>query len=224
MKMILKLYKWVAISVAVIAAAILVVNPPMMISQREKADESEAKTNARVLGLALFEFETEYGSFPGPETIAAVKGNTGTDLPFGTEASNDYLRQLLAVMGGPRTEGGGVKEQDFYARKAGSPRGTRRVEVDPVLGKGECGFAYLGAGQGSAGDPKRPLLVAPAIPGTDRFDPKVFKGKAVVLRMDNSVVSMDIGKDGKVMLDGVNLLDPLHPVWGGKRVIVAWPE
>jgi len=216
-QMIPKLFKWVAVGLGVIAAAVLVVNPPMMFSQKEKADETEVIGNARRIGLALFEFETEYGTFPGPDTIAQVKANTGTELSLGTVSSNDFLRQLLAV-------NSDLKAKMFYIPAAGSGTGTKPKKVSGGLGKGECGFAYMGAANSAVGNAGRRLLVAPAIPGTQRFDPKLFNGKAIVLKMDNSVTSMDIGKDGKIMLDGRDMLDPGHPIWGGKGVTVAWPE
>ncbi|RYD29397.1 MAG: prepilin-type N-terminal cleavage/methylation domain-containing protein, partial [Verrucomicrobiaceae bacterium] len=50
--------------VIVIIAALAGLTAPMVIRQRKKADQTEAVSNARQVGLALFEFETEYGSFP----------------------------------------------------------------------------------------------------------------------------------------------------------------
>lgn len=70
----------------------------------------------------------------------------------------------------------------------------------------------------------RPLVVTPLIPGTDRFDPKRFDGKAIILRMDNSVSSMMIDKSGHVLLDGRNLLDPKHSIWSGLPPTLVWPE
>ena len=74
------------------------------------------------------------------------------------------------------------------------------------------------------GSPSRPLVVTPLIPGTDRFDPKPFDGKAVILKMDNSVTSIPIQKDGHVLLNGRNILDPGHPIWDGKPPVIVWPE
>jgi hypothetical protein len=62
------------------------------------------------------------------------------------------------------------------------------------------------------------------IPGTDRFDPKPFKGKAVILKMDNSVTSLSIDKAGHAILDGRNLMDPHHPIWEGHAPVIAWPD
>jgi hypothetical protein len=67
--------------------------------------------------------------------------------------------------------------------------------------------------------------VTPLIPGTDRFDPLPFDGKAIILRADNSVKSMKIEKDGHVLLFGENLLDPSNPVWGrSEKWVIAWQD
>ncbi|MGL5017616.1 MAG: hypothetical protein ACRDBP_05750 [Luteolibacter sp.] len=73
-------------------------------------------------------------------------------------------------------------------------------------------------------NPSRPLVAAPMIPGTDRFDPKPFKGKAVVLKLDGSVYSLPIDKNGHVILESWNMMDPHHPVWKGHAPVIAWPE
>ena len=62
------------------------------------------------------------------------------------------------------------------------------------------------------------------IPGTDRFDSKPFDGYAVFLKLDYSVTSYPIDKDGHVIIDGRNVMDPHHPIWGGHPPAIAWPE
>ncbi|RYD35399.1 MAG: hypothetical protein EOP85_19050 [Verrucomicrobiaceae bacterium] len=92
-----------------------------------------------------------------------------------------------------------------------------------MLKRGECGFTYfLGAIEGD--NPKRPLLLTPMIPGTDRFDRKRFEGKAVILKMDNIVSTYSINEDGHVIFEGGNLMDPHHPVWEGRPPSIAWPD
>lgn len=92
-----------------------------------------------------------------------------------------------------------------------------------TLEKGECGFTYL-LGAKITSRPDRPLVVAPMIPGTDRFDPKSMEGKAVILKLDNSVTSIPIDKHGHVIFQGRNLMDPHHPVWQGHAPAIAWPD
>ncbi len=195
---------------------------PLVIRSHRNSDQTEAVSNARQIGLALFEFDAKYGKFPDATTISAVSKDAATDLylsklSLGTKSSNDYFRQLLA---GGFTQ----SERMFYARIHGAKKPDDNIKGAEALKKGECGFAYL-AGLSSEGNPSRPLIVTPLIPGTDRFDPKRFDGKAVIRRMDNSVISMNINSSGHVMLDGKNLLDPTNPVWGkSDKFVIVWPE
>ncbi len=203
--------------VSVVGLVGLVLTAPLMIRSRVKTSQTEAVNNARQIGLALFEFETEYGRLPDVSTVAAVQTKTSTRLNLGTKSSNDFFRQLLAA-------GIAQSEQMFYAKIAGTRKPDGVVSKGDALKKGECGFAYL-AGLSSHGNPSRPLVVTPLIPGTDRFDPTKFDGKAVILKMDNSVTSMFIGKDGHVMVAGKNRLDPTNPVWSEEdQFVIAWPE
>jgi hypothetical protein len=194
----------------------LVVEPPTFRRKREKADQTEAVANARQISLALFEFETDYGHFPDWNTIPAVKAASPTDLELGTVSSNDFLRQLLVA--------GIVRDEAcFHAPIGGTRRGDGVISRGEALKKGECGFTYL-PGATSVDNPARPILVTPMIPGTDRFDPRPFKGKAVILKVDNSVASLDIDKHGHAILEGRNLMNPHHPVWRGKAPSIAWPD
>lgn len=112
----------------------------------------------------------------------------------------------------------------FYAHIAGVHKPDDLIDGDHALESGECGFAYIG-NLVTTDQVARPIAISPLIPGTTRFDPKPFDGKAVILWTDNSVRSLPIErKSGRVMLDGKNLLDPSHPVWGGKPPVVALPE
>lgn len=195
---------------------LLLVAWPSVASQRTKAIQTKAVSNSRQLGLCLFEFETEYGKFPEPSTIAAVRAKTGSLLPLGTKTSNDYFRQLLAA-------GIAQNEQFFYANIAGSRKPDGRVDSGHAIEKGECGYSFL-VGLSAKGNPSRPIVVTPLTPGTNRFDAKAFDGKAVMLKLDNSVTSIRINGAGHVIANGMNLLDPANPIWGGEKFTIAWPE
>lgn len=195
---------------------LLVLTAPLILRRPSRGVQTEAVNNARQIGLALFEFETEYGKFPDATTVAAVRGKTGTLIPLGTKFSNDFFRQLLA-------SGITTSEQMFYAKTGDTRKPDGLMAGSQALEKRECGFTYfLGATQSDT--PSRPLVVAPMIPGTDRFDPKPFKGKAVILKLDNSVTSLPIDKNGHVIFLGRNLMDPHHPIWEGHAPVIAWPE
>lgn len=130
--------------------------------------------------------------------------------------SNDILRKLIAT---DFTQSEGI----FYAKIDGARRPDDVITGTEALKKGECGFTYF-LGATKTDNPRRPLLVTPMIPGTDRFDPKRFHGKAVILKLDNSVTSYLIDKDGHVIVDGRNLMDPHHPIWDGHAPVIAWPD
>ncbi len=189
---------------------------PMTIRSKKMPEQSEAVSNLRQLGLALFSFEQDYGRFPCADTVSEVRSRTSTVLDLGDKSSNELFRQLLAT-GDASSEGG------FYARIAGVRRPDNVTSKGQALKKGECGFAYV-TNLDASGNPARPIALTPLIPETDRFDPTRFNGKAIVLKVDNSVVSMNISKSGHVIVHGKNLLDPTHPVWAGKPPVIKWPE
>jgi hypothetical protein len=184
---------------------------------RKKASHTEAVNNARQIGLALSEFQNQYGKMPDESTVEQVRLKTGIDVKLKLRSSNEYLRQLLA-------SGIASSESMFFTQVTGTHKPDNVFTGATALAQGECGFIYLlGATKGC--NSNRPLLVAPMIPGTDRFDPKPFDGKAVVLRMDQSASFFRIvPKTGHVNVGGMNLMDPANPIWEGKPPVIAWPE
>ncbi len=189
---------------------------PLVIRQRNKANQTEAISNARQIGLLLFEFETEYGSYPDDATATAVADATTTPKISGN-SSNARFRQLIR-------SGMAQSEKMFYAHIPGIHKPDNLIDGEHALEQGECGFAYI-ENLVTKDKVSRPIAMTPFIPGTTRFDPQPFSGKAVVLWTDNSVRSMSIDrKSGEVMLDGRNLLDSAHPIWGGKPPVFALPE
>jgi hypothetical protein len=194
----------------------LILCAPLVFRSRKNTGKAEAINNARQIGLALVEFETEFGKFPDAKTITAVQSKSGPPLLLGTKTSNDFFRQLMA-------SDIAQSEAMFYAKNRSTRKPDGLMHGSHALAKGECGFTYF-LGASSSDNPGRPLVVAPMIPGTDRFDPKPFKGKAVILKLDNSVSSLPINKDGHVILNGRNMMDPHHPIWEGHAPVIAWPD
>lgn len=200
--------------VIVIIAALAGLTAPMVIRQRKKADQTEAVNNARQVGMALFEFETEYGAFPDKATGEAVTAATGETAGVGT-TSNDKLRQLIAA-------GIAQSEAMFYAKSGYTkkPDGVISPLASKALEKGEVGFGILtkadDTGLSAAGNPGRPIIAAPfkvAMDGT--FDSDFYDGKAVILKLDNSVTSLNIVKTtGDVLMNGKKLLESVEgSVW-----------
>lgn len=201
---------------AAVIVVVLLVEPMFYRSCGRGHDQSEAASNLRQIGIALFEFQQEYGTMPDFDTIAKVRKSTASPLPMGKKSSNDFFRQLFAT-------GICESEQLFHARIPGVHKPDGQISETKTLEKGECGFTYF-LGAIKDGNPSRPVAVVSMIPGTDRFDPKPFDGKAVVLRVDNSVMSLVIDKHGYAIFEGKNLMDPSQVIWEGKPPAIAWPD
>ncbi len=198
------------LSLVIGSIALIVCIAPIFIKRRDHGcDQTEQTSNARQIGLALLEFETEYGSFPSDATAARITAeypDHGCDLRG--RSSNSSFRQLFA-------SGLTQSEAMFYAKVDGARKPDGDIRPGKLLEKGEVGFAYI-AGLSSSGNPARPISFAPFIPGTGKFDPEPFDGKAVFLRVDNSAISMPIEKDGRVLLNGIDILSVKNPIWGDK--------
>lgn len=177
--------------------------------------QTHACNNAIGLSFALSEFKSEYGKYPDVDTIPAVKRKTGTSLSLGTKTSNDFFRQLIAA-------GIAIDEIIFSAEIAGTHKPDNRIDAAHALEKGECGFAYFTGATGK--NYNRPQAMTPMIPGTDRFDPKPFGGKAVMLRVSGEIISLPIDRDGHIIFHGMNLMDPANPIWEVNPPVIAWPE
>jgi prepilin-type N-terminal cleavage/methylation domain-containing protein len=213
--------------VIVIIAALAGLTAPMVIRQRKKADQTEAVSNARQVGLALFEFETAYGSFPDNTTATEVTANTSSPLSFGGSSANDYFRQLIAAEISQ-------SEAMFYAKTAFSKKPDNVFNTaQNALVAGEVGFGYIMNGDvafSTAGNPARPIVVAPlAYPfSTGQFDVDLYDAKAVVLRIDNSVQSIPVLKQSKLaqLGGGKNMLQTGDDtVWGtGVNPVIINPQ
>ncbi|QJE95779.1 hypothetical protein [Luteolibacter luteus] len=183
----------------------------------QNPDRSEAMRNLRDIALSLFEFDAAYGRFPDASTIPAVKSATATPLTLDDSSSNKLFRQLIA---------NGLKsEKPFWAKTPMTPlRPDDICNTDAnALAPGECAFAYI-AGLTSSDDPEAPIVVGPLEKGKTTFDPKPFQGKALILNLNISVRPLPIQKDGRVLLNGMDIFDPRQPFWKGKAPNIKWPE
>ncbi len=213
--------KWFkpVLKVAAIASVlflIVLLVAPLMIRTRGPHHLGEAHSNARQLGLALFEFEIEYGAFPNSSTIAQMESIHGTTIDLTGTSSNALFRQLFAAQ---ITQ----SEQMFYAKTKDSKRPDGDITPGHLLEPGENAISYI-TGLTSKDDPATPIALTPMIPGTTNFDHKTFDGKAVLLFIDNSARTFDIAKDGHIYDKGIDLLSPKHPVWKGKAPDIRYPE
>lgn len=213
-----KSFPWIPCLITIVIIASLAgLTAPMVIRCPKKADQTEASSNGRQIGLALLEFETEYGSFPDAETAKIVTANNpGHGFDLSGKSSNALFRQLFAAN---ITQ----SEAMFFAKTKDSKKPDGNISPGKLLAPREVGFGCI-AGLSTAGNPSRPIAFCPIIPGTTRFDPEPFKGFAVIVRADNSVASMKIDKDGHAISEGKNILSADHPIWKGKAPDIRYPE
>lgn len=195
---------------------ITLISPMVIRSGSDRSGIRETVFNARRIGLALMEFENEYGAFPNEETRVLVEKKHGTAIPLEGKSSNALFRQLFAA-------GFTQSEAMFYTKSQGKRKPDGNITLGELLKKGEVGFGYI-AGLSMDGNPARPIVFCPIIPGTDRFDPKPFDGKAVILRLDNSATTLVIDKNGHAFSGGSNILSPDNPVWKGRAPDIRYPE
>ncbi len=173
-------------------------------------------SNAKQIGLALFKFESKYGAYPSDTTASLVTKEYPTHgYNLSGKSSNALLRQLIASK---------IVEEEkiFYARMKGFVMPDGDISPRQALKKGEVGFAYI-SGLTTKDNPSLPLLLAPIIPGTTKFDPKPFNGRAIILRIDQSVSLLRI-RNGHAIMGTEDLLSPKHPIWNGKVPDIRYPE
>jgi type II secretory pathway pseudopilin PulG len=205
--------------VASILFILALLTAPITVRSRKKADQVEATSNVRQIGLALLEFDIEYGTFPSDATVALVaKLHPAHSFDLSGKSSNAMFRQLFAA---ELTQ----SEQMFYAKVRNARKPDGNFAHGKALERGEVGFAFI-SGLSSKDDPNTPIVLAPMIPGTTKFDTKGFEGygQAVFLFTDNSARSFKIEKDGHIYDKGIDLLSPKHPIWKGKKPDIRYPE
>lgn len=193
--------------VIAIIATLAGVGVPVIIAQQKKGARSEAVANAKSIGLAMFNFEQDYGSFPtagdgdGSTAKQVQENNPESGYTFGSENSNDFFRQLIAA-------GHADSERVFYAKAPYTKKPDNNLKADKALGAGEVGFAYIMASETdpvpSSGNSGRPLVAAAVFNGAKdgTFDPDVYDRRAVVLRIDQSATDLPVRPSDKRVLVG----------------------
>jgi type II secretory pathway pseudopilin PulG len=189
---------------------------PIITLQAKKAAQTEAISNAKSFGLALYEFKEEFGSYPNAQTAQPVAQKTSTPEIIGA-SSNARFRQLIRAGITPT-------ETIFHAKTSSSRKPDGNITGDNAIAARECGFAYIDNTPANPSSP-RPIAMAPFKPGTEEFDTKPFSAKAIILWTDGSVTTLPIQHfSGEVMHNGQHILDPTHPVWDGTPPILLLPE
>lgn len=194
--------------VIAIIAALAGLATPAILRAKKSADLTEATNNLRNLGVFMFAFEDEFGSFPSQQI--REENQERFQNASGGDNSNDLLGLLIA--------GGITNSEEIFYAKGGTRRNKKPDNVinspAKILEAGECGFGYVmlsgGEAMSTSDNGGRPLVVAPLDPGSQggdnpNFNDTPYNGRAVYLRIDNSVKQNQIGtssNQGKVLLPG----------------------
>ncbi|MGJ8633026.1 MAG: type II secretion system protein [Luteolibacter sp.] len=214
--------------VIVIIASLAGLTAPMVIRQRKKADQTEAISNARQIGFAMLEFEVEYGSFPDESTLEEVSDIFDTSTVNGKAGSNSngYFKQLFQA-------GITQSEQMFYAKTGLTKKPDGDISTDAeALAAGEVGYGYILDGRdglSTAGNPARVVVATPLNEEGTAFVGDPFDKKAVILKIDNSVSSVNIKitnedeNEGNAIVGGDDLLDSSNNIWGSVSPSIVPP-
>jgi hypothetical protein len=193
---------------------------PMVLRQRKAADRTTAISHCKCIGLALLEFDQEFGSFPNEKTADQVKDVSGTPIDLTGSSSNAAFRQLIAF---------GIQSEIIFS--CVHPEGIEKPDQDFSRGKaleaGEVGFSYI-CGLSTKMSPDTPVITAPMKIGTQTYWPDPYDNKAVVLCLDNSVHAPLLRRrDGKLPVANGKTLFENGPdtVWDHSfRTRPIWPE
>jgi prepilin-type N-terminal cleavage/methylation domain-containing protein len=213
--------------VIVIIASLAALSAPMIMGQVKKAAKAEAISNSKQIGLAMFEFDSDYGSYPDGDTFTQVNDafpDAEVKAPASASDSNSFFLQLF--------QAGIVKSEEiFYAKADGIIKGDGDISSSTeALAANENGFGYVMNGTdaySSSGNTSRVLLVTPLVKGSDDFDVNPFGGIAVVFKVDNSVSALKIRaadgeESGPAIIAGDDFLKAKF--WGTTTPTIVKPK
>jgi hypothetical protein len=214
-------WKFLIIAGLMVAASLVLLGPALVSSRGGPGHELIRSTNnMRQIGLALMEFESEFGRMPSPATIELVRARYPvTEVPMGTRSSNDYFHQLFAAQIV-------VSRSFFYGYGVSDHKPGDWLENEPPLPPGSCGFAYI-IHDAEAIPPNTPLLLYPLIRGQLAFDKKLCKlwnNQVAVLYADSTVSIHKLDSKSRLIINGHDFFDPAQPHWNGGTFRVVWPE
>ena len=198
--------------VITIIASLAALVSPQVLRGLKKADLNTAISNSRQIGLAMFTFQNDYGSFPDSDTQTDVEEDFPDSLVTAdTTSSNGYFRQLFVA---EMTN----SEDIFYAKTASSKKPDGSFNGADCLEAREVAFGYVMnqlEGLTTGGNAARVIAVSP-LREDGTFDPDPFDKKATALRIDQSVQVLNINSSNEALLrGGKKLLDTgADTIWG----------
>lgn len=200
----------------IIALLVCVIVLPFYNGQILSARRAQTANDAEAIGEALDAFKDQYGSYPNAETAKLVAETSNTPEIHG-ESSNARFRQLIA-------SGIISSEYIFNVKSSSTKEPDGNISGNNAIAPGECSFGYIDNIPSNITN-SRPLVMAPFIAGTTKFDPKPLDDHIFVFWTEGRVTLLKIDPStGKVLLRGQDILDPKHPIWGGVEPRLRVPE
>ncbi len=200
---------------------------PVLLAQRKKADHAKAIQNAKQVGYALFNFESDEQQYPDENSESLFTGDDSDAVLSSAGGSNQLLSQLVA---------GGYVDQEapFYCKTKWSREPDNNQTEGQLLKGKEVGFSYIldgGDGMSSSYNSAIPLLVAPVKKeGGDsddggEWDDDPYNGRSVVLRIDMSAVDPKITKGEIKLKSKLGLFETGNgSVWGDANPEIEHPN
>ena len=64
----------------------------------------------------------------------------------------------------------------------------------------------------------RPLIVSAYTPGTTDFDKKLYRGDAILVRIDGAAFAVELDAKGRLVRNGIDYLDPKAKHWQDSKI------
>ncbi|MDB4544358.1 hypothetical protein N9Z83_00270 [Akkermansiaceae bacterium] len=199
--------------IAVLIACLI----PHLDKPRKSAAKAFAISSMKHIGIAMTEFESQFGHRPLSHTRIEFE----TPYPQqDREDSNALLGQLIAS--------GMCDSEKIFTLRSGAYSSSLADDVlspaSEILKPGECHFTYISSKKGNGeytGSSGLPVIVSHMIPGTSQFDPDIFNHEAAYLKLDSSVATCKVSPDGKALCKGQGQLGLLDhgpdTLWGNQE-------
>ncbi len=187
---------------------ILLFSTPALLTSSKKGPRMKSVQDAKQIWYALYNFESEYGSYPNEATANLLREKFPNQARLlRTKSSNDFFRQLIVA--------GSIDTDELFDIDGADGQ----IDGSHMIESGECMYAYV-VWEGELPE-GAVLLMGPVKPGKtsldDQFDDSPHRSSAlsVVCFADGSIKCPPVDSD---------FFDWSQPHWGGKKPKIVWPE
>lgn len=179
----------------------------------KRARLAESLNNVRQVKFACDSFAIDFdGQYPNEDTAEQVLED------MKATHSNHFFQQLFLARATQSEMIFWVKNASVCSRQKPDDevRKDGRIALEEILKPGDCGWAYM-AEQTNTSDLRRPLILDAYEKGKKSFDGKLWDDKVIVVYIDGATRAITLSKDGKLVVDGADLLSRHSAPWNGER-------